>query len=115
MGRSVGQVGTLAAQLFVGGRIGVEGGLELRLEITAGNPTQDLPSLRRQAWVTGPAPAAAFLEQLVTDTHATSLPQGYDLASNTWTSTFFLSCPAAAVQGLDTGHVEARRRADLGS
>jgi hypothetical protein len=68
---SVGLVGILAAaQERVGGQVGVQRGLELRLEITAGDPTQDLPIRLRQPRVTGPAPPAAFLEQILTNTHA---------------------------------------------
>jgi len=67
---SVGLVGMLAAQVSVGDQIGVQGGLELRLQIAPGDPAQDLPALRRQSRVTGAATPAAFLEDFLTNTHA---------------------------------------------
>lgn len=66
----VGLVGLLAAGQFVGSLIRVQGGLELALKVTASDPAQDLPILGRQARVASATPAAAFLEQLVTNTHA---------------------------------------------
>ncbi len=58
-----------AAQEGIGGQVGVQRGLKLGLEITAGDPTQDLPVRVRQTRVTGPAATAAFFEQIFTDTH----------------------------------------------
>jgi len=40
------------------------------LEITTSDPAQDLPIPIRQSGATGAAPPAAFLEQILTDTHA---------------------------------------------
>lgn len=60
----------MAAQKSVGGQIGVEGGLELWLQIAAGDPAQDLPVGLGQARVTGSAAPAAFLKQFLTNTHA---------------------------------------------
>ena len=59
-----------AAQEGIDGQISVQRGLELGLEITAGDSTQDLPVCVRQSRVAGPAATATFLEQIFTDTHA---------------------------------------------
>ena len=68
---SVGVVGMLvAAQERIGGQVGVERGLELGLQVTAGDPAQDLPVRLRQSRVTGPTAAAALLEQILANTHA---------------------------------------------
>ena len=60
---SVGLVGMLvAAQERISGHVGVQRCLELALQITSGDPTQDLPVRLGQPRVTGPAAAAALLE-----------------------------------------------------
>lgn len=68
---SVGLVGMLvAAKDRIGSQIGVQRGLELRLEVPAGDPPQDLPPFRRKARVASSASPPTLFEQLVTNTHA---------------------------------------------
>lgn len=59
----------VAAEERIGGQVGVEGGLELVDEIARGHPSEQLTALGRQARVPGPAPAAAFLDELLADGH----------------------------------------------
>jgi hypothetical protein len=59
-----------AAQERISGQVGVERGLELFDQIADRHPPEQLPALSRQTGVASPAGPSAFLEQIVTNTHA---------------------------------------------
>jgi hypothetical protein len=58
-----------AAQERIGSQVPVKGSLELRLEVAARYPAEDLAVRLGEAGVAGSAATAAFLEQFLTDTH----------------------------------------------
>src|SRR5437660_941119 len=67
--RSTSVVLVVTTQHRVGHHVGVEGGLERRRQVAAGNAAQDLPVAVAQAGIAGPAPPAALVEELLTDAH----------------------------------------------
>ena len=64
----------VAAEERVGGNVGVEGVLELVDQVAGGHPLEQLAPLGGQPRVTGPTPAAALLQQLLTDAHLSTVP-----------------------------------------
>lgn len=54
--------------------IGIEGGLELIHQIARREPQEERSALRRDARISGQAPAAAYLEEMFANAHESSLP-----------------------------------------
>ena len=59
----------MAAEQWVGGKVGVECGLELIGKVAAGDSAKDLSVSVGDPRVASASPAAPFLEDLLTDRH----------------------------------------------
>jgi hypothetical protein len=68
----------IAAEDRVGGQIGVERGLELVGQVASGDAPAERAALRGKPRIPRTATATSFLEQVLTDSHCTSLADASD-------------------------------------